>query len=353
MNADYFATHPLSWLDAAGDLPSIVLSSRIRVARNLAAFPFPPCADENVCLDVAAVVKAYVAKTPLLAASKSWDIDDLDPLSRDVLIENRQISPQFSGGGTGRFVLLDALGVASMMVGEEDHLRLQVFRGGLDLYEAWRIASVLDKEFSNLGFAFDAKWGYLTSCPTNVGTGLRASVMLHLPALEWSQQMMEVIRECNRMGLAVRGAFGEGSLTQAGLYQVSNQITLGLGEEEIMRQVTRVARKLAQEEERARDELYRMAQVEVEDRVWRAWGTLKFARVLSTQQAMDGLSCVKMGGDLGFLPKMPPAQWNHLILSVQPAHLEGRQRRKLKTQERHALRAGLVRGALEKLERAK
>ena len=327
-----------------------MLSSRVRLARNLAAFPFPGRCDDGVRRDAAAVLAALLERIPPLVGSSRLGIDDLDALSRQVLVENRQISPEFSRGGDGRFVEIDRRGVLSLMVNEEDHLRLQVVLGGLNLREAWCVARSVHQALGEMDFAFDPSLGFLTACPTNLGTGLRASAMLHLPGLMQTGQMQAVVRECQRVGLAVRGAFGEGSEAQGAMYQVSNQVTLGPTEEELEDKVTRVVRQLVGEERKALEALHRAHRLAVEDRVSRAWGCLRHARILRFAEALEQLSLVRMGGELGILPLLDAPRWNHLMTDAQPARMQGLAGRVLSPEERAVLRADRFREALAAME---
>ena len=344
------AEAPLEWLEGRGDLPRTVLSSRIRLARNLRAYPFPGRCGDSLRREAAEALGVLLAPVPLLRDGGRYRIDDLDTLSRQVLVENRQISPEFSRGGEGRFVQVDRRGVLSLMVNEEDHLRIQVVLGGLNLREGWCIARGVHEALGERGFAFDPSLGFLTACPTNLGTGLRASAMLHLPGLEQTGQMEAVVRECQRVGLVVRGAFGEGTEAQGGIFQISNQVTLGPSEEELEDKVSRVARQLAGEERKAREALYEARRRPLEDRVCRAWGCLRHARMLGFREALEQLSLVRLGGELGILPLLDAPAWNHLVAGIQPARLQGLEGRVLPREERVAARADRLRSALGALE---
>lgn len=322
MKAKDLAERPLEWVDKKGGPSDVAISSRIRLARNLERYPFPPHSSEETLKEVASHVKEAVSRVSYFRGSAIYEVEDLDVLSRQVLLEKRLISAEFAAHEAGRLLVLDERGAISTMVNEEDHLRIQIILPGLDLDDVWSIARVAEEGLQRLGYAYDQTLGYLTSCPTNTGTGMRASVMLHIPALEMTRQIGKIVRECNRVGLTVRGAYGEGSESQGSLYQVSNQVTLGLSEEELADKVGNVAMQLVRQEEEARERLFESLGIALEDQIWRAVGKLKHARIVSFGEALEALSLIRMGSDLGILPKVEPHVWKKWLVSIQPGHVQ-------------------------------
>lgn len=346
MKAKSIIDHPLEWIRGKSDREQVAISSRVRLARNLKDFPFPHrCTSEQLDLVVAAVRKS-VGASPMLKGASTWVMDDMDVLSRQVMVERHLISPVFSGGGRGRLVVIDDRGILSLMVNEEDHLRIQVMLGGLNLSEACRISEAMDRALESSGFAYDPSLGYLTACPTNTGTGMRASVMVHIPALERQKRVGGLVRECSKVGIAVRGTYGEGSQAQGGYYQISNQVTLGFSEEDLVDKVASVASQVVTEEEKARVVLNRKMGTGLEDRMWRAWGALRYARSMSGKEALGHLSLVRMGSEMGLLPELTPAEWNNLVLSIQPGHVQSMNEKKIRPEERDLSRAALIRAVL-------
>lgn len=348
MDAEGILSLPLAWAEGKGNAADVVVSSRVRLARNLDRFPFVTRATPEERKSVAEAVREAIESEPLFREFACCPVYELDALSRGLLVERRLMSPGFLNGCPERVLFIDAKGIVSVMVNEEDHLRIQVLLGGLALCEASRIASSIDRILTRLGFAFDSEFGFLTTCPTNVGTGLRASVMLHLPALKMSHAMPEIIAQSGRLGLVVRGAYGEGTTSAGSLYQVSNQVTLGLSPEELIEKVEAIASRLAEQEGRARDVLLK-GQKALEDRLWRAWGTLSYARRIGLSEAMECLSLVRMGQEAGLGVPFNKMPWGRLFLDIQPGHVQARAGRQLSEEEAEVARAELIRNALAQL----
>lgn len=339
----------LEWLNPRGDFHQLVMSSRVRVARNLKGRPFPPFSSPDGLRSAMDAALEILESVDHLRDRRVYQVDQLDQLSRRVLVENRQMSQLLARGGPGRAILLDIRGVVSVMVNEEDHVRLQVLLGGLNLREGWCVARSLLDRMGEEHFAFHGDLGFLSSCPTNVGTGLRASVMLHLPALSRLGRMESVSQECQKLGLVVRGAFGEGTPSQGAIFQVSNQVTLGPSEEELEEKTSGVVRRLCEEEIRAREVLLKLAGENLEDGMFRAWGILTNARLLAFGEAMELLSSVRLGGALGMLPSMGGSFWNRLVLDVQSGRIQALEGRVMERSERRRARANLVRERLKGL----
>jgi len=346
MNADQILALPVPWVEGGQENPSdVVISSRVRLARNLSRFPFVNRATPEEKAAVLEAVRQAIQHEPLFRECAWCRIGEMDPVSKGILVERRLMSPDFLQGSQERVLVLDSRGIVSVMVNEEDHLRIQVLLGRMALCEALRIASAIDRALYCLDFAFDPEFGFLTSCPTNVGTGLRASAMLHLPALRMSGAMPEIIAQSGRLGLVVRGAYGEGTTSAGALYQVSNQVTLGLTPEELTEKVEAVGSRLVEQEARARSALLNGPH-ELEDRIWRAWGTLLYARRLGLAEAMECLSLLRMAQEAGMKGPFEKLAWGPLFLAVQPAHVQARRGRLLTEAETDTARAELVRDAL-------
>ncbi len=339
----------LEWIKGIGPNSTIALSSRIRLARNLRDYPFPSVAKKRDLEGVVQRIKDVLAQDPYFKPFTLIMLSDLNDLEREALVEKHMISPDHAKSGNKRegALLLENEGVLSMMINEEDHLRIQCFLGGLQLSEAWRIIdrfdSILEK---HIDYAFDEEFGYLTACPTNVGTGMRASVMLHLPGLVLSKKIGRVIEEVSKIGLTVRGIYGEGSEAMGNLFQLSNQITLGLSEEEIIDKLEKIALRVIEEEELTRKHLFKTKGIELEDSLWRAYGILKNARLISSKEAMELLSKVRMGVDIGLLPSIDKYKFNELLIKIRPAHLQLSVGRELSPEERDKIRADLIRESL-------
>lgn len=347
MNCADFSSLPLAWLEGGKEQGDIVLSSRIRLARNLGEYPFPGRCDDEKRREISGKILKRLSETPVINVSGTWEMDELDDLKREVLVERHLISPDFSRqSGGGKVTVVDERGIVSLMINEEDHLRIQIFLGGLELHECWRIAGQVDSALEELGYAFDEEFGYLTACPTNTGTGLRASVMIHIPGLEIKRRLGKIIKECNRVGLTVRGMYGEGSESVGALFQVSNQVTLGQREEELIEKVSGVISSVVQQERAARAAIRESDEEKLEDKMWRAWGIAKYARSIDIREAMQMLSWMRMGSEMGILPKISPGDWNSLVLDIQQAHLQCFEGKRLAEHEISRKRADLLRERL-------
>ncbi|MCS7233013.1 MAG: protein arginine kinase [Synergistetes bacterium] len=338
----------LEWLKGIGPNSNIAISSRIRLARNLKNYPFPSIAKKSDLEEVVNEIKRILSKDSYFKPFSLLMLGELSDIEREALIEKHIISPDHSKNGSKRSgaLLVEKEGVLSVMINEEDHLRIQCFLGGLQLGEAWRIIDQFDSVLEKyIDYAFSEEFGYLTSCPTNVGTGLRASVMLHLPALAFTKKMGKVIEELSKIGLTVRGLYGEGTEALGNLFQLSNQVTLGPSEEEIVDKIEKVALRVIEEEELTRKHLLKVKGIEFEDSLWRAWGILRHARLISSKEAMDLLSKIRMGTDLGILPRIDKGKFNELIVKIRPAHLQLLVGRELSPEERDKFRADLIRSS--------
>jgi protein arginine kinase len=335
------------WLDGSGPDSETVLSTRVRLARNVASTPFIARAREDQLSVVMKRVTAAAEKTGELAGHSILRMADLSDLDRSFLVERHLISPDFSNKSPNRGILVGRDETASVVINEEDHLRLQILCSGSQIGEAWDRANGLDSELErNLEYVFSPELGYLTSCPTNVGTGLRASVLVHLPALVLTKQIRKVIQGVAQVGLAVRGFYGEGSEVVGNFFQISNQITLGQSERETLAGLERVLQQVLGYEERARDVLRKDAELQVEDKVWRAYGTLANCRVISSQEMVNLTSAVRLGVALGYKGLPGLGVLNELLVLTGPAHVQMSAGREMEPTERNVARAKFVRKRL-------
>lgn len=342
----------LGWMDASGDHSDIVLSTRIRLARNVQGYAFGLRARVNDRRAVLDRVRSASGRVEPLEGSRILDLEGVSERTRRILLERRLVSPEMVGDeareparGTG--VVLGERAPLSVMVNEEDHLRMQTLQSGLSLQSAWDLLDHLDDEFGEeLPYAFHHEFGYLTSCPTNAGTGLRASVLVHLPALVLTKEIGKVLEGISQVGLTFRGLYGEGSEVVGNFFQISNQTTLGKSEEDLVDHLDRMVRQVIHYESQARQVLLRDAAQVTEDKIWRAYGLLRYARSLSVEELINLLSGVRLGASLKLLPGLRVYSLNKIMIFTQPAHLEEAAGRELTDSEADAHRASYVRRVL-------
>jgi protein arginine kinase len=337
------------WMEGSGPHADIVISSRIRLARNLAELPFPHMSEEAQQQAVEAVNKAMLEsqKESVLSQLRLIRLGELGTMDRQILVEKHMISPQHAQPGGYKAVLLNQDETLSIMINEEDHLRIQCLLPALQLYEAWRLTDELDNALEqHLSYAFNETVGYLTACPTNVGTGMRASVMVHLPAMVMTKQAGRVLTALSQVGLAVRGLYGEGTEAIGNIFQISNQITLGQTEEEIIHNLSAVAKQIIDQERGAREILLRESKLQLEDRVCRAYGILSSARIISSQEALALMSEARLGIDLKLIKGVDARIFNELLLTIQPAYLQKAAGAQLDAGDRDIKRAALIRHSL-------
>ncbi len=337
------------WMKGHGPDSEIVISSRIRIARNVSTYPFPMLSTNQQSKEVLDQVTASLNNEDLSTISH-FDLlllSDLSELEKRVLVEKHLISPNLANESRNGAVILSENESVSIMVNEEDHLRIQCLCPGFQIREAWDLASQIDDVFeSQVEYAFDERRGYLTSCPTNVGTGIRASVMMHLPALVLSQQINRILSAITQVGLAVRGLYGEGSEAIGNLFQISNQITLGQSEEEIIDNLYSVARQIIEHEKAARDKLLYESRPRIVDRVMRSYGILSHAAIMDSKEAAQRLSDVRLGIDLGIITNVSANVMNELMVMTQPGFLQQLSGEKLSADDRDLRRAELIRERL-------
>lgn len=354
MAKDKLAKRASKWMEGSGPQSDIVLTSRIRLARNLKNIPFPHLLNEEGQKEVIdKVVQAVntAAVTGTFGKMEMLQLRELSPLEKQMLVEKHLISPPFAESERGG-VALNADESVSIMVNEEDHLRVQLLMPAFQLEETWRAADNLDDALEQtLDYAFHEDKGYLTACPTNLGTGLRASVMVHLPALVLTKQAKKILGSLPQLGLAVRGFYGEGSEAQGNLYQISNQITLGLTEEEIINNISLVVQQLIDQERSARERLKKELYHQIDDKVNRAYGILANARIINSGEALRLLSDLRLGIDLGMIKDVDPQIFNEMISFIQPGLLQGSQGKAMNAGERDIIRAEVIRTKLAQQRR--
>ncbi len=347
---DVFRSTVSAWMNGSGPNSDIVISSRVRLARNIAGIPFPHILNRADALKVMGIVKKAVDdvnKRGHIGKFHYFSYDDMSSLDRQILVEKHLASPGLGQGCAICGIVLNEQGTLSIMINEEDHLRLQCIQSGLQLDEALKICSSLDDGLAEtMDYAFSDKYGYLTACPTNVGTGLRGSVMVHLPALVMGGHAGRILNTAGQLGLAVRGFYGEGSEAAGNIFQISNQITLGYEEEQMIDKLATVTKQIIEQEQAARQSLLQSARLSIEDRAFRSYGILSHARVVNSTEAMQLLSDVRMGSEMNILPKIPTQTLNELLTVTRPAYLQWLAGRTLEPGERDCVRAEIIRNKL-------
>jgi protein arginine kinase len=336
------------WLKGTGAESDVVISTRVRLARNLQQYIFLTKAPPELWSEINSYIKGKLQEKRFPRKLFYFPINKLNPLDRHFLIERHLISKEHASGDRERGVVFDQDEVISIMINEEDHLRMQVLRSGLQCDDAWEeisaTDSILEESFS---FAFSPRFGYLTCCPTNVGTGLRISTLLHLPALAITKQIEKVFQSLARINCSVRGLFGEGSPASGDFYQISNQSTLGKSETDILNEIKNIVPQVIQYERVWRKKLLEDQQKKLEDRVWRAYGILKNARTITSEESIEMLSVLRLGINLELIEGIPIKVINELFIFTQPAHLQKLEGRPLEPAERDVIRANFIRVKLE------
>ncbi|WP_422447012.1 protein arginine kinase [Thermoanaerobacterium sp. DL9XJH110] len=334
----------IKWINSSGPDSDIVISSRIRLARNLKDVPFPHLLSESRAQEV--IEKIYGACRANAVLSRDTELyimRDLSEGQKSLMVEMHLISPDMAASNKGA-VIINEDKTVSIMINEEDHLRIQTVFSGLQPEAAFDLASKIDDVLEEkLDFAFDEKIGYLTACPTNVGTGIRASVMMHLPVLTMLNQTAQIFSTISQVGLVVRGLYGEGTQATGNLYQISNQITLGKSEEDIIQNLIGVARQIISSERKARRNLSGEARLRLEDKIMRSYGLLTNAKLVSSQEAMTYISDVRLGVDMGVIRDLKPDDLNVLFILSGPACIQEMARRSLSPLERDLSRADFIR----------
>ncbi len=335
------------WMDGSGSLGNVVISSRVRLARNLKNVPFPhllSAKDADLVLRKVFHIADNVGEKGFGGSIIQTDFADTSPLDCQVLVEKHLISPEHAEKKAGKGLILRQDESVAIMINEEDHLRLQVLHSGLELNEAWVLINGIDDLFEQgLEYAYDTRIGYLTSCPTNAGTGLRASVMVHLPALGIANEISRVLTAVNKVGLVVRGFYGEGTKGQGNVFQISNQVTLGQTEKEIIENLSLVVKQVVSEEIRIRQSVLKNHRVDVEDRVFRALGILSNARKITSDESLRLWSDLRLGAEFSMVSDLSISDINEILVLSRPNYLQKIFGSNLTARERDVHRADLIR----------
>ncbi|RKY36865.1 MAG: protein arginine kinase [Candidatus Omnitrophota bacterium] len=343
-----FLSNERWWLNPKGPEAEVVISSRLRLARNIKDLPFPSKATHSQKKEVLERVESFWSKVDILKPGFLVRMDEVNFLDRQFLLERHLISQEHINRPQGKGLIVSFDERISIMINEEDHLRIQVLTSGFNLEETWEIINKVDDAISRfLPYAFLPEIGYLTACPTNVGTALRASCMLHLPGLALTKRISKILELLAKLSFTTRGLFGEGTQALGNFFQISNQVSLGISEEEIIDNLSGVIKQIKDQEESARDFLLRKHKPSLEDSIWRALGILRNARLITTKEALSHLSLLCLGLDLGIIKGIKRDVINNLFIIIQPAHLQKMEGRTLEDQERDYKRAALLRSKLK------
>lgn len=343
MNLDDLLKEPAEWLRGKGSHAKIVISSRVRLARNLEGIPFPDWASKGEREEALRQFTGAIRLCPVFKNSIFVDMNKIPALDRQFLMERYLISKEFAESKLEREAVISEKEMLSIMINEEDHMRLQSLQPGFEIEEAWRLINQTDDEIGRkVKYAFSDQWGFLTACPTNCGTGLRASVMIHLPALVMTKQINRVFQALSKLGVAVRGFYGEGTQASGNFFQISNQITLGQSEEEIIDNLERIIRQIIEHEEKAREMFLKKSRFELEDKVGRAYGILEHSHIINSKEAIELLSLFRLGVDVGVVPEITVEDQNKLLIMIQPGHLQKMEGKILTPGERDTKRAEII-----------
>jgi len=354
MTIHEFLAPPAETARREGPHTKIVLSSRVRLARNLKGAAFPGWAKKAERIKTLEVIRPAVQALPQMAERFSETMDNLTLLDKNILVERHLISREHAAKNAGSGLVLNRDETLCVMINEEDHLRMQALRPGLQLKQAWQAIDQVDSRLEKkLEYAFTPDLGYLTACPTNIGTGIRVSAMLHLPGLVLAEHINQIIQAVNKLGLAVRGLYGEGTEALGNVFQVSNQMTLGEAEPDIVERLNKVLSQIIEHEENARGSLLEKKPKTVYNHIGRAYGILANAHSISSKETMNLLSLMRLGVDLGLFPDLERALVDELFVITQPNHLQKRYSDKLTAEERDLLRADMLRERLRTVSRPK
>ena len=347
MQLDYLLKHTSEWLKGTGPNADIIISSRIRLARNLDKLPFPHWANKKQGEEALNNIIGAVNTVDYLKGTTVFRMAEMDSVDKQFLIERHLMSLEHAQKTENKALVVDNDEIVSIMVNEEDHMRIQVMQSGFNLFEAWNIISQIDDSLAKaLSFAFSSEWGYLTACPTNTGTGMRGSVMLHLPALVMTRQIDRVLAAIAKLSFTTRGLYGEGTQASGNFFQISNQVSLGPSEQEIIDNINSIIRQIIEQEAQAREIMMSKSMPLLEDRINRSLGILKSARIITSQETIELLSMVRLGTDLGIIKNVSRSRLNELFIITQPAHLQKIESKKISSEERDIKRAELIRERL-------
>jgi protein arginine kinase len=347
-----FLTPPAETARRKGPHDRIVMSSRVRLARNINDAPFPGWAKKPERIRVLDIIRPAVETLPEMHEAFSQSMDNLSTLDKQILVERHLISREHAAKSAGSGLVLNRDETVCVMINEEDHMRMQALRPGLQLRQVWTAIDHVDSELEKrLDYAFNSELGYLTACPTNIGTGIRVSAMLHLPGLVLAEQINPIIQSVNKLGLAVRGLYGEGTEALGNVFQVSNQMTLGESESAIVERLEKVLSQIIEHEENARATLLEKKSKMVFNHIGRAYGILANAHSISSKETMNLLSLMRLGVDVGLFPGVDRSLVDELFILTQPAHLQKQHSEKLSAEERDLLRSDMVRERLKPVSR--
>ncbi|MFA5007960.1 MAG: protein arginine kinase [Candidatus Omnitrophota bacterium] len=339
-----------TWLSGKGPFSEIIFSSRVRLARNFSDCPFPARATSSQKEKILKNMESAHTKVDSLKDAIFLRMEEVDDIDRQLLLERHLISQEHTHVVKGKGLLLSRNERIAIMINEEDHLRMQAMASGFDLNACWEAINAIDDSLAGfVDFSFMPNLGYLTSCPTNVGTGLRASCMLHLPALTFTKKINKVLELLAKISFATRGFFGEGTQALGDFFQISNQISLGLSEPEVIDNLAGVVNQVKEQEIDARETLLKKHKINLEDNAWRSYGVLRNCRLISSKEALSHLSILSLGLDLGIINKIDRELLNNLFLIIQPAHLQKIEARILKEEERDFIRAQILREKLSEV----
>ncbi|MFH1228590.1 MAG: protein arginine kinase [Planctomycetota bacterium] len=348
MKTDSFISQVGEWLKGNGPESDVVISSRVRLARNLHGFVFLTLADDKQLSEIEGYVRTKLEPVLSKSGIEYFPMKEMNSLDRGVLLERHLISKDMVSGSGARGLFVNGKESQAVMVNEEDHLRLQVLKSGLQIDKAWEEINALDNQIEGvLPYAFSPQFGYLTACPTNVGTGMRVSVMLHLPALAMVKQINKVFQALGRIKIMVRGFYGEGTEATGDFYQISNQVTLGKAEKEIASELANIIPEIVKYERGCRDKLLNDSNKRLEDKVYRSYGVLRYARSISSEEALELFSVIRLGIATGLIKDISLKEINELFILTQPAHIQKLEKKSLTAAERDVIRACLIKDKLQ------
>ena len=343
---DAMVRQPAAWLTGGGDANEIVMSSRVRIARNLSGHRFTHRCDNEELSEILKETWEAARGTGVFARNRFIRMGQISTLDRQFLAERHLVSRDFLFSSANRGLVVNTSEDVCLMINEEDHLRLQGFAAGFNVELAFERASGLDDDLSVLELAHSDRFGYLTACPTNLGTGMRVSVLIHLPGMVHSKEINKLLESLRKLNHSIRGLYGEGSEVMGNFFQLSNSATLGSPEEEIVKGLREMVTKVIGFERRAREMLFRKAQRLLEDKVWRAYGLLRYARSVNTKEALSLISAVRLGVGVGLIDDVSVHSLNQLLVYTQPAHLQKLTGKTMDVQERDVARADYIRRVL-------
>lgn len=348
MKLNDLLNHTSEWLKGTGPNSDIVISSRIRLARNLDKLAFPHWANKQQSEEALKIIEEAIARIDYLKKITLFRLADLDSVEKQFLVERHLMSLEHTQKTDQKAIVIEEEEIIAIMINEEDHIRMQVMQSGFNLFEAWGIINKIDDCLAKeLSLAFLPEWGYLTACPTNAGTGMRGSVMLHLPALVMTHQIDRVLAAISKLSFTTRGLYGEGTQATGNFFQISNQVSLGHSENEIIENINGLIRQIIEQENQAREVMLSKDRSVLEDRINRSLGILESAYIISSQETIELLSMVRLGCDLQMIKNIDRRRINELFIITLPAHLQKIENKKLSAQERDTKRAELIRSRLK------